>query len=108
MRRSAAIPLLFSALLALAGCKSPCRELSERLCDCLQQFERDNCIQRVADRERSVEPTDQDLATCEERLAECLPPVHEDLENQSDPNDSIITCSELETDQGKLACGLAR
>lgn len=108
MRRSAAIPLIFSALLALAGCKSPCRELSERLCDCLEQFERDNCIQRVADRERNVEPTDEDLATCEERLDECLPEGHEDLENQSDSKDGKVTCSELETDAGKFACGLAR
>jgi hypothetical protein len=108
MRRSVAISLLFPALLALAGCKSPCRELSERLCGCLEPFERDACIQRVADRERSLEPTDEDLATCEERLVECLPPGHEDLENQSDPNDGVTTCSELETDQGKYACGLAR
>jgi hypothetical protein len=108
MRRSAAISLLFSALLALAGCKSPCRELSERLCGCLEQFERDTCIQRVADRERSLEPTDEDLTACEERLDECLPSGHEDIEPQSDPNDGKITCAELETDQGKYACGLAR
>jgi hypothetical protein len=108
MRRSAAIPLLASALLALAGCKSPCRELSERLCGCLEQFQQDRCIQQVADRERSIEPTDADLAACEAHLDECLPPGHEDLENQSNQDDGVVTCVELETDAGKLGCGLAR
>ncbi len=97
MRRSAAITLLFSALLALAGCKSPCRELSERLCDCLEQFQQDVCVQQVADRERSIEPTDADLAACEERLDTCT----------IDPNDRT-TCDILLTDEGKRACGLAR
>ena len=107
MRRSTAITLLCSALLALAGCKSPCRELSERLCNCEEAFRRDDCIQAVADRERSLEPTDEDLAACEARLDECLPPGHEDKE-PIDPNDGVTTCAELTTDQGKIACGLGR
>ncbi|HYO55127.1 hypothetical protein [Archangium sp.] len=97
MRRSAAITLLVSALLALAGCKSPCRELSERLCDCREQFERDECVQQVANREKSVEPTDEQLATCEQRLETC----------NIDPDDRK-TCDILLTDEGKAACGLAR
>ncbi len=97
MRLSAAIPLLFSALLALAGCKSPCRELSERLCDCLQQFQRDTCIQQVVQRERSIEPTDAELEACEARLDTCT----------IDPDDRR-TCDILLTDEGKAACGLAR
>ncbi len=108
MRRATAIPLLFSALLALAGCKSPCRELSERLCGCLEQFQRDACIQAVADRERSIEASDADLAACEERLDECLPPGFDGRNDQSEPGDGIITCDELETDEAKYSCGLAR
>jgi hypothetical protein len=97
MRRSAAITLIFSALLALTGCRSPCRELSERLCDCLEQFQQDACIQQVAERERSIEPTDEELAACEERLDTCT----------INPDDRT-TCDILLTDEGKQACGLAR
>ncbi|MFY0525791.1 hypothetical protein ACN28I_22490 [Archangium gephyra] len=97
MRRSTAITLLCSALLALAGCKSPCRQLSERLCDCVEQFRRDECIQAVAERERSVEPTDEDLTACEERLDTCT----------INPDDRT-TCDILLTDEGKAACGLAK
>ncbi|WNG33733.1 hypothetical protein F0U60_08895 [Archangium minus] len=97
MRRSAAITLLFSALLALAGCKSPCRELSERLCDCVDSFQRDDCIQLVAERERNVEPTDEELNACEQKLQTCT--ITPDDEN---------SCRILETNEGKDACGLAR
>lgn len=96
MRRSTAITLLCSALLALAGCKSPCRQLSERLCDCVEQFQRDECIQSVAERERSIEPTDEELTACEARLDTCT----------IDPDDRT-TCDILLTDEGKAACGLA-
>jgi hypothetical protein len=97
MRRSAPITLLVSSLLALAGCKSPCRELSERLCGCLEQFQQDTCIQQVSERERDVEPTDEELAACEQRLETC----------NINPDDRN-TCDILETDEGKAACGLAR
>ncbi len=97
MRRSVAITLLFSALLALVGCKSPCRELSERLCDCEEPFRRDECIQAVAQREQNVEPSDEDLNACEQRLETC----------NIDP-DKRETCDFLQTEEGKNACGLAR
>jgi hypothetical protein len=97
MRRSTAITLLCSALLALVGCKSPCRELSERLCDCVEPFERDECIQLVSDREQSAEPTDEDLAACEARLDTCTIDA-----------DDRRSCDILLTDEGKAACGLAR
>lgn len=97
MRRSATIPLLFSALLALAGCKSPCRELSERLCDCAESYQRDDCIQLVAERERNIEPTDAELNACEQKLQTCTI-------NADEPD----SCNILETEAGKDACGLAR
>ncbi|ATB31006.1 hypothetical protein [Melittangium boletus] len=97
MRRSAARPLLFATLFVLAGCKSPCRELSERFCDCVDQYQRTACLQDVADRERNIEPTDADLAACEAKLDTCT----------IDPDDRT-TCDILQTEPGKEACGLAR
>jgi phage-related protein len=112
MRRSTTITLLFSALLSLAGCKSPCRELSERLCNCVQQFQRDDCITLVADRERTAEPDDAQLEFCEQKLETCDPRPLEDETNQSQEgqvvNGVVLSCSAIETDEGKVACGLAR
>jgi hypothetical protein len=100
MRRSVAITLLSSALLALAGCKSPCRELSERLCDCVESFQRDSCIRSVAEEESRIEPTDEQLEVCEQRLDECL--------NEDEEKERQATCRSLETDAAtKRKCGLA-
>src|SRR5262249_23835522 len=71
MRRSATLTLLSSALLSLAGCKTPCRQLSEELCNCVQQFQRTDCVRLAAERERSVEPTDDDQTFCESKLDSC-------------------------------------
>jgi hypothetical protein len=97
MRRSAVLCLSFSALLALAGCKNPCRELSERFCDCLDPYQRTDCVAAVAERENNIEPTDADLDACEQRLTTCT--------IQADNRD---TCDILQTDEGKQACGLSR
>ncbi|WP_434386961.1 hypothetical protein [Melittangium boletus] len=97
MRRPAALSLLFATLSLLAGCKSPCRELSERFCDCVDRYQRTLCLQNVAARERDLEPTEEQLDVCEQRLATC----------NIDPDDRT-TCDILRTDEGKDACGLAR
>lgn len=97
MRRSTALTLVASVLLSLTGCKSPCRELSERLCDCVETFQRDTCIRTVATKETEIDVTDTELATCEEKLKSCT----------IDANDKT-TCNILLTDEGKQACGLAR
>ena len=97
MRRSAVLCLSFSALLALAGCKNPCRELSERYCDCLDEYQRVDCVTAVADRERNVEPTDAELDACEQRLKTCTIKA-----------DDRTSCDILQTDEGKQACGLSR
>ena len=99
MRRSVALTLLSSALFALAGCKSPCRQLSERLCDCVESFQRETCIRNVANEENRIEPTDEQLATCEAALDTC---------QVDTPEQKKLTCDNLETDQGKRDCGLAR
>jgi hypothetical protein len=105
MRRSVAITLLSSALLALAGCKSPCRELSERLCDCVESFQRDSCIRAVAEEENRLEPTDEQLELCEQRLDTCLDPDDEATDTEDERQ---AFCRRLETEAAeKQACGLA-
>jgi hypothetical protein len=101
MRRSVALTLLSSALLALAGCKSPCRELSERLCDCVESFEREVCIRNVATEESSIETSDEQLEVCEQKLETCQ-------FDTSTAETRKATCAELQTDKGKQDCGLAR
>lgn len=96
MRRPVSALLLASTLLALTGCKSSCRALSERFCDCLDQYQRTTCISNVAQRESDYEPTDADLAVCEEKLKKC----------KIDANDRN-TCT-FKTDEDKENCGLAR
>jgi hypothetical protein len=92
MRRFVATAAISLALLGLAGCKGSCRELSEKLCDCFtNSLEREVCIRRAANDEAFVEPTAEDNARCEELLA-----------NES------CTCEAIETNEGKVACGLAR
>lgn len=90
MRRTAAIALVSSALLALAGCKGPCRELSEKLCDCaVNSYEKDACLQRTANEQSRFEPTVEEEDVCEQRLEQC-------------------DCHTIDTEEGKRACGLAR
>jgi hypothetical protein len=96
MRRSAAIAVLSLALLGLTGCKSACRELSEKLCDCsTTSIERELCVRRASNDEALVEPTAEDEARCESLLR---PP----------PDKEGCTCENYQTAEGKQACGLAR
>ena len=96
MRRPASALLLASTLLALAGCKGPCRELSERFCDCVDQYQRSTCLSNVAQRDSNYEPTDADQTVCEDKLKKC----------KIDAKDRN-TC-DLKTDEEKENCGLAR
>lgn len=90
MRRTFSIALVASALLSLTGCKGACRELSEKLCECaVNTIERDYCLQRVANEQARFEPTPDEEAVCEARLEQC-------------------DCHTIDTEAGKLACGLAR
>lgn len=82
--------LLCSTLSGLTGCKGACRELSEKLCDCsTNSVEKELCLQRASREENRVEPTEEDEAACEERLAGC-------------------DCRRIQTEEGKAACGLSR
>ncbi len=94
MRRSVAFAVLSLALFGLTGCKGACRELSEKLCDCsTTSLEREVCIRRATNDEALVEPSAEDEAFCESKIEDCK-------------------CGEadfdIESTQGKMACGLAR
>jgi hypothetical protein len=86
--RTVAFALL--AALALTGCKTKCRQLSEKLCDCaINTTERDNCLRRASNAESISPPTETDEAYCEGLLTQC-------------------DCRLIDTAQGKVNCGLAR
>jgi hypothetical protein len=97
MRRSAAIAVLSLVLLSLTGCKSACRELSEKLCDCsTTSLEREVCVRRASNDEALFEPTAEDEAVCEEKLPSC---DCNNIQNASTPEELL---------EAKQACGLAR
>ncbi|WP_223642311.1 hypothetical protein [Corallococcus sp. EGB] len=82
--------VLCASLSGLTACKTACRELSEKLCECaLNSVEKQACQQRAAEEEGRVEPTAEDEMVCEAKLDGC-------------------DCRAIETEEGKKACGLAR
>jgi hypothetical protein len=77
------------ALLSL-GCKGPCRQLSEKLCECqASTVAKTSCLQRVAAEETRIGPRSADDAICSKHLDEC-------------------DCHQINAPEGKVACGLAR
>ena len=88
--RHTLIFLAFLALALLPGCKSKCRSLSEKLCQCtVNSVERDDCLKRAASEEGRLPLTEADNAFCESLLAGC-------------------DCHTVGTTEGKRACGLAK
>jgi len=86
--------LLFVGAAALAllvlGCKGNCRQLSEKLCDCqVTTAAKTACLQRVASEEGRIGPKAADEAVCQQFLQTC-------------------DCHQIDTPEGKRACGLAR
>lgn len=72
------------------GCKSKCRQLSEKLCDCsLNSNDKTACLQRAASNESVNTVTDEDEATCQRLYDQC-------------------DCRLIDTPVGKIRCGLAR
>lgn len=86
-----AVLLIASIAAALSlGCKSPCRQLSEKLCDCAENTSiKQSCLQGVQQREGNFEVTDADQKVCESLLDKC-------------------DCNKIDTAEGKQNCGLAR
>lgn len=78
------------SVLALAGCKSPCVELAEKICECESTSTlRDQCNRRASDEASRVDVTAADEEICTSLVDVC-------------------DCHALDTQQGKLNCGLAR
>lgn len=74
---------------ALSGCKSHCRALADKLCECTTSIsERTNCQQLSATQEQQFPPTAADEAVCAS------------LEDSCD-------CRLIDTPMGKERCGLA-
>jgi len=82
---AALLPLLLSL-----GCKGSCRQLSEKLCECqVTASARTACLQRVASEDTRIGPKPEDEAVCAGLLSGC-------------------DCHQIDTPEGKVACGLAR
>ena len=77
-------------VVSLCSCKSACRQLSERLCECsLNSNERSACVQRAGNAEGANPPTPSQDQHCKDLLPTC-------------------DCRLIDTPQGKIRCGLAR
>lgn len=78
-----------SLLLVTSGCKSQCRLLSEKLCDCTtNSTDKTNCLSGAASREVGYAPTEETEARCQALAASC-------------------DCRLVDTQAGKERCGLA-
>lgn len=90
MTRSFLLALLPLGLLLVTGCHGPCRQLSEKLCECSENsIQKEACLRRVSSEESRVAPTAEQEQVCAGLLAGC-------------------DCHKIDTAEGKQACGLAR
>lgn len=87
--RHAVLLVMTSLLLVTSGCKSQCRLLSEKACDCtVSSIEKTACLSRAATQEGTFPPTAEDEQRCEELIEQC-------------------DCRLVDTPAGKMRCGLA-
>ncbi len=87
--RHAVLFLFASLLLVTAGCKSHCRLLSEKLCDCTSNSnDKTSCLSRAASQEGTFAPTAADEDRCQALAATC-------------------DCRLIDTQAGKERCGIA-
>jgi hypothetical protein len=86
------LPVLFalaSVLLVTSGCKTACRQLSEKQCDCTTNSNaRTQCLQNAATKETTWPPTADDELKCQDLIETC-------------------DCRLVDTQAGKERCGLA-
>lgn len=70
MRR---LSVLVAALaFSLLACKSPCRQLSEKLCECARTTaERQQCLTAASAADQRVTPTDDENRYCAQLLPRC-------------------------------------
>jgi hypothetical protein len=85
-----ALLFAFSLGSILTGCTKPCVELGEKICACEQTHSaRESCREAVSAREEKINPSSEDNDRCEALIDKC-------------------DCTKLNTEEGKLNCGLAR
>ena len=85
--RQAVLLAFTSLLLVTSGCKSHCRVLSEKLCDCtVNSTDKTSCLQGIAT--KTDEPTDDQNELCKSLEGTC-------------------DCRLVDTPSGKERCGLA-
>lgn len=78
------------ALLSGTGCRSPCVQLAERICECeATQTEREVCVRRAQEEQNRTATSDEEGRRCASLVPGC-------------------DCTRLSTSEGKIACGLAR
>jgi hypothetical protein len=79
-----------AAAVACSACTGPCLQLAGKICDCQSTSTlRDQCNQQANDTKSQVNITGDDDARCQQLLTRC-------------------DCHALDTEQGKVECGLAR
>ena len=89
MNRVVALVSMLVLSVFAAGCKSNCRVLSEKLCDCsLNSTEKNACLNSASTNEANFVPSATDEQTCAALLKSC-------------------DCRLIDTPQGKINCGLA-
>lgn len=81
-----------------AGCSKPCEELGDLVCKCNPGgMSKATCEQQVENVIDNVDPTERQDETCSDLLDRC------DGGNPA----GVTFCEWLETEEGKVACGLA-
>jgi hypothetical protein len=96
MRRFALILALASSPAFLAGCKNPCRQLAEKLCDCEPNTSaRESCLRDASSRDSKYSPTDEEQATCDGLIAHCR-------------CEDLTSADSADRANAKKNCGLAR
>jgi hypothetical protein len=94
---STVLTLAALAALTLAGCGSACQDLAERICGCQPAGTlQDNCKNSVRNQLGNTNPSGADQAFCAKTLGTC--PAG---------SQGSAACDALNTEEGKVACGLA-
>lgn len=87
-------PVILAVALSLSGCKGPCRQLSEKLCECTAtSVEKNNCLTNAGTKAGLYPPDAEQDAHCQDLLS---------------VKDGGCDCLNTNTLEGKQACGLAR
>jgi hypothetical protein len=82
--------LAVALCLSFSGCKGPCLQLAQKICDCQATSTlRDQCNQQASNQESQVTVTSADNDRCNALLDKC-------------------DCHAIDTAQGKVNCGMAR